>query len=178
MKQLRVAGDQWCELKVELENGRLSISGSEGRIVKPEQAKREALDYWTSFFADFPDELVRMRHKFGKTTPLSAARYVLRVDGKYHGLDTHREDWRGVFLTESAGQIQETLVEWFPEVVPYLKWHLNTLHAECEHQEALGWTYDTHPMKPCPTCGHKLGSGWARWDLPAEVVAWAQREHP
>jgi len=51
------------------------------------------------------------------------------------------------------------------------RWHLNNMHAECEHQRALGWTWLTHPSEPCPECGYRLGSTWLREDLPAEIIA-------
>lgn len=41
------------------------------------------------------------------------------------------------------------------------KWHLNDMHAECEHQEAKGMTYQTHPSNDCEVCGWKLGHGWS-----------------
>jgi hypothetical protein len=49
-------------------------------------------------------------------------------------------------------------------------WHLNDLRAACVHQSALGWTYETHPMAPCPECGYKLGSERKKEKLPSWVV--------
>lgn len=40
------------------------------------------------------------------------------------------------------------------------KWHLNDMHAECEHQEAKKMTWETHPSNKCEICGWKLGHGW------------------
>ena len=50
------------------------------------------------------------------------------------------------------------------------KWHLNDMHAECEHQEAEGKTWKTHPEDICPVCGYKLGSAWQRREVPPEVI--------
>lgn len=41
------------------------------------------------------------------------------------------------------------------------KWHLNDMHAECEHQEAKKMTWETHPSNECEVCGWKLGHGWS-----------------
>jgi hypothetical protein len=49
-------------------------------------------------------------------------------------------------------------------------WHLNDTHAECIHQEELGWTYSDHPSAKCPFCGWKLGHGWSRREVPHLVL--------
>jgi len=60
------------------------------------------------------------------------------------------------------------------------RWHLNDMRAECEHQRALGWTYqDHHDAKTfqgerCPTCGYSIGSKWLHEPLPADVAAFIQ----
>lgn len=176
MRKLRTKGGRWCEVEVTLKDGRLSICGSEGRIMRPAAARREALAYWTSFFEDQPEEMVEMNRRLGKrfTSARGAAKFVIETDGEFHGLDVHYEDGDEVLVTESCGQIRETIAEWFPEVAPYLRYHLNDMHSECEHQEARGESWTTHPGAVCPDCGYKLGSAWQRRELPAEVVAWAQ----
>jgi hypothetical protein len=78
----------------------------------------------------------------------------------------------GAFLGESWGQIREDLTVWFPEFAPYFRWHLNDMHAECEHQEARGESWTTHPMAQCPDCGYRLGSQWLKRELPTEVREW------
>ena len=76
-----------------------------------------------------------------------------------------------------GGQCLDTILGYFPRsakvqriVEVWERWHLNGMHAECEHQRALGWTWTTHPGEPCPECGYKLGSAWLREDLPAEII--------
>ena len=128
----RANGTRWCAAEISVEDGRLSITGSEGRIVSTGTAK---------------------------------------VDGEYHGLDVHKEEDGRVYLLESCGQIREDLQRWFPQLVPLFPWHLNDMHAECEHQEARGETWSTHPNAECPDCGYTLGSAWKRRELPAEVLA-------
>lgn len=51
------------------------------------------------------------------------------------------------------------------------RWHLNDMNAACEHQRALGWTYDSHRGQSCPTCGYQIGTAWLYEELPADVVA-------
>lgn len=50
-------------------------------------------------------------------------------------------------------------------------WHLNDMRAGCEHQRAMGWTYDEHPSEPCPVCGYKFGTQWLKEDVPDSVIA-------
>lgn len=172
----RIKGDRWCRLEVELRDGRLSICGSEGEIVTPKIARRLAREYWESYFAEDRSALHKMNDRLGTNyrTAKGAARFVLTSDGEYHGIDVDHETNGRVFLLESCGQIVDTLRQWFPEVAPYLKYHLNDMHAECVHQEARGETYKTHPGAECPDCGYRLGSAWQTRELPPEVVNWVE----
>lgn len=162
----RVRAGEFCRLEVELRDGRLSICGSAGRVTKPKIAKREAL------FADSPEQLKSMNERCGTRFRSStrAAKYVLDTDGEYHGLEVIKEAANLVYI--SCGQITDEIRSFFPEVGPFMKWHLNDLHAECVHQEARGETYQTHPDATCPDCGYRLGSAWTKRDLPAEVISW------
>lgn len=169
-KLFKTNGKRWCEVEVELNDGRLSICGSEGRIISHTAAKKEAREYWEGFFEESRQELGRMAIEHGTRTPKSAAAVVLRVDGEFHGLDIHRDNGGKVYITESCGQID--LSKWFPELAPFLPYHLNDLHAECEHQEVRGEKYTTHPGAICPDCGYKLGSAWLKRELPPQVLAW------
>lgn len=171
----RIKDGRWCDLEVELKDGRLSICGSEGVIMSRRDAKREALAHWESYFAEDREALGDMAIRFGTRSAKSAARKVIEVDGEFHGLDlaySHEYDPKNVHVLESCGQIRETLVAYFPEIAPYLKYHLNDMHAECEHQESRGETYSTHPSAKCPDCGYVLGSAWTKRELPKDVIRW------
>lgn len=170
-KILRTQGKRFCEIEISLENGRLSVCGTEGRIERRALAKKEALAYWTSYFEENPDEIIRL----GRRTASGAAKYVLTHDGELHGVDVHGPDTGAeVMITESCGQIPETIREFFPELAPLLKWHLNDMRAECEHQEARGETWKTHALAVCPDCGYTLGSKWLARELPPEIVRLAE----
>lgn len=60
-------------------------------------------------------------------------------------------------------------------LVIWRDWHLNDLHAGCEHQRELGWDkdggYEAHPSEPCPVCGYKYGTAWLFAEVPEDVVA-------
>ena len=89
---------------------------------------------------------------------------------------------------------------WWNLLDMWKRWHLNDMRAECEHQRALGWTYNTHhdhvmdvmtdetvptedPLKmkvgtrrtspgECPVCGYKIGSAWLQEEVPNDVLVW------
>ena len=171
---MRVKGNEFCRLEVELKDGRLSICGTAGDVVTAKQARQDALRYWKEYFAEDWNQIEEMNERCGSTcrTPAGAARYVVENDGEYHGLDVISAEGDKVFIAHSGGQIVEELRKWFPEACPYLKWHLNDMKAECVHQEARGETWTTNPSAVCPDCGHKLGSAWLKRELPPEVVTW------
>ena len=55
------------------------------------------------------------------------------------------------------------------------RYHLNDMHAGCEHQRALGWEnkgegYDKHPSEPCPECGYKFGTEWKYEAIPHAIL--------
>ncbi len=174
---LRVADDgSWCEVTVELKDGRLSICGSAGESATPHQARKMALDNWISYFEESPAEIVSLNERCGCNfrSARSCARYVIENDGEYHGLDVYAERDGKILLLHSCGQIRDEIATWFPEVAPYFRWHLNDMHSECEHQEARGESYKTHPDAVCPDCGYKCGSAWTKRKLPRSVVKWAR----
>lgn len=173
-KILREKDGRWCVLEVRLHDGCLSICGSYGAVVSHSTAKKQALQSWINFFEDSPEELVIMNRRFGRrfTSARGAAAFVLASDGEFHGLGVAYDKADRVYLTEGCGQIGYELRAWFPEVEPYSKWHLNDMRAECEHQEALGWSSPEFLGRVCPTCGYKLGSAWLKRELPSEVIAW------
>ena len=175
-KLLRRKAGRFCQIEVKLTDGRLSVCGTEGRIVLRARAKKMALEYWRSFFEDQPEEIMDMNKLCGTrfTSASGAAKYVLAQDGEFHGLDVHDETEDEVFITESCGQIRDELRAWFPELAELMVWHLNDMNAECEHQRARGETWQTHPEAVCSDCGYKLGSKWLRRELPTEIVKLAE----
>jgi len=87
----------------------------------------------------------------------------------------------------SAGQISAYLVD-FENFAPgwdqskiqtfatvWDKWHLNHLRAACEHQRALGQTWETHPMIECDECGYFLGSEWIKEKIPNSVLKYLDK---
>jgi len=148
---------KWCRLEVELrgmlskpETLELSISGSAGVMMPRHEAEEDARLQWHQYFEDDPEalgslfkqhsqELADTIATLGCTAEAAAAELVLAHDGPLHGLDVVAEDGSTVYVGESFGQITETLSQWFPEVVPYLGWHLNHMRPGCEHQDELGW---------------------------------------
>lgn len=49
-------------------------------------------------------------------------------------------------------------------------YHLNDMHAECEHQRKDGITYHSNPDHVCTVCGYKIGSAWKRIEVPEDVL--------
>lgn len=174
--ETRRKGDTFCRLIVRLEDGRLSITGESGRILKRARAKREARESWESFFEDNPDEIRRMAERFGRrfTSPRGAAAFVLEVDGEFHGLDVVGDEGDDVLVLDSCGMNRGPLAEHFPEAVPFFPYHLNDMHAGCPHQRARDERYDVHGGVICMQCGWKLGAGWYADELPPEVEAWSR----
>ena len=175
-KIMRRQGNEFCELEIKLRDGRFTMTGTAGYIGTERAARREALSYWESYFEESPGEIQAMNQRFGRrfSSTRGAAKFVLECDGEFHGLDVVHQDDGEVYVCHSCGQIREEIARFFPEAKPYFAWHLNDMHAECEHQQARGETYQSHPGAVCPDCGYKLGSAWKKRELPAEVVEWAE----
>lgn len=180
----RTKGKEFCELTVELREGddgfkTLSICGVQGAIFSRSVARALAKDYWTTFFKENSDALGNMNERCG-TNYRSAARaadYVIQQDGDYHGLDVHADHGGEVLITEVCGQIRGELLRFFPEVEPYLPWHLNDMRPGCEHQEttlSLSGDMDGSHLvgARCHTCGYRYGSMWMRRELPSAVLQW------
>lgn len=51
------------------------------------------------------------------------------------------------------------------------RYHLNGMHAGCEHQRHLEPEAFEHIGEICPVCGYKFGSAWRCEELPAEIIA-------
>ena len=172
---MRVLGSEWCCMELELsDSGRFSMCGSAGSVLTAKQAREESLESMISFFEGYPEAIRDLNNRCGTRfrSARSAARYVLNTDGEFHGLDIYREDDDKVYITHSCGQIVEELARFFPEHMKYQKWHLNDMRAECEHQEARGENYNTHPYAVCPDCQYRLGSEWKVRELPTELLEW------
>ena len=173
----RVKGNEFCNLEITLrekEQGlELSLVGVHGHILTDKEARRKSLQFWIDFFEGSPEEMYDMNRRFNKRfrSTTSAAKFVLEMDGEYHGLDIVSEEGNLVYICESCGQIRDTIAEFFPEAVPYFKWHLNGMNAGCEHQD--DWNND-RIGEPCPVCGYKYGTKWLYRELPADVIEWAK----
>lgn len=128
LRRIRAGG--FCEVDIKAENGRLSVSGTYGRVRTVAAAKKEALDYWEDYFEDNPKRF---------KSPRAAAKFVVESDGDFHGLDVVATVGEKVLLGEGFGQITLVIREWFPKVAPLLPWHLNDMRAGCEHQRKLKW---------------------------------------
>jgi hypothetical protein len=178
-KVTRKKDGRFCTLEIEIKDGRLSVCGTEGRIVKHAVAKKEALEYWRSYFDEEPGAIQEMNKRCGTryTSSTGAAKYVISVDGELHGLDVVSSNGQEVLIVESCGQIRDTLLEWFPEVAPLFPWHLNDMKPGCEHQEAAGW--DKRPIDPSkPTNAYGKffpGQQTDSWNM----LTWVSRkDHP
>jgi ribosomal protein L37E len=77
----------------------------------------------------------------------------------------------------SCGQITDYIKEFFPEVGPYLKWHLNDMKPDCEHQEKEGWNKrPIDPHKPLDSYGKFFpGQVYDTWNMLAWVTP---KEYP
>lgn len=179
-RQIDHETNEWCQLEVELrdrgEGLELSICGTAGCVLDREQARQEAHDSWVSLFEDQPEEIIGLNERFGLELhdAEGAADYVISMDGEYHGIDVVDEQGSKVFVCHSAGQIREEISRYFPEAAQFFRFHLNHMHAGCEHQDARGETYDANPGAECLECGWKLGHGWHSRKLPEAVIHWAK----
>lgn len=51
------------------------------------------------------------------------------------------------------------------------RWHLNDMHAGCEHQRAYeNEPYEKHAREVCPICGYEYGTEWKREQLPQSII--------
>lgn len=130
--------------KVKLENDRLSISGVEGPL-----KSGDALG------------------GCGQIDMHYAHRDHTQNDKRYaRGEFTHANEIR-----YAAGWNADA---WLDFLNVWKRYHLNDMHAECEHQRALGWTYETHQGQKCPTCGYEIGTEWKSETIPADVIAYLE----
>jgi hypothetical protein len=59
---------------------------------------------------------------------------------------------------------------WFDFLSAWKTYHLNDTHSECDHQRAMGWTYEKNTGQKCPVCGYEIGTGWQIITVPNEVL--------
>lgn len=75
-----------------------------------------------------------------------------------------------------VGQCIDTIAELIPtkkikricEV--WKRYHLNGMHAGCEHQRHLEHESLEHIGEICPVCGYRFGSAWRCEELPTEII--------
>lgn len=178
-KILRHDRNEWCELEIRLQDGRLSICGSSGYVATAAQAKREARESWASYYEEIGDDERRaLNRRLGCRSPNGFARRVAEVDGELHGVDVHSEldGGRRVLITTSCGQIRDELQRWFPEAQPLFPWHLNDMRPGCEHQEqAERDGREQYTIgEACEVCGYRYGSEWRKRELPTDIVCLAE----
>ncbi|MFQ5330249.1 MAG: hypothetical protein ACE5D4_09730 [Thermodesulfobacteriota bacterium] len=118
-----------------------------------------------------------------KQCPVEVTIKIDRKDGDalYRGLSICGSIWNhkhtDIYL---GGQILGEILRLIPhdEKIARLhaiweRYHLNDMHAGCEHQRALGWErdgYDKHPSEPCPECGYQFGTEWKYEAIPHAVL--------
>jgi hypothetical protein len=195
-------GTEWCDAEIRLENGRLSVCRSYGEILTPKEARKQAFQYWESYFEGDREALGDMAIRFGTRTAKGAARKVVAVDGPYHGLDA-RDAGDKVYVTHGCGQVTDELREWFPGIEPLLEWHLNDMNAGTPEQRQClkdreaergdkgyhEWATDTLlaagllvvDASNFKTASGELapkryeyGSQWLNWPLPKEIEKLAE----
>lgn len=170
-------GHEWCRLEVELREApkglELSICGTAGYIVTRAEAKSQALATWESLFEDSPEELAALNERNGTRfrSPRSAARYIVEVDGEFHGCDVDHEspDGRFCYVTSSCGQIRGELARFFPETAVFYKWHLNGMRPSKARVEQVVDAWGCYVERTIPE-----GVSWEHEELPPEVIAWAR----
>ena len=76
-----------------------------------------------------------------------------------------------------CGQCLDEMLEMVPSEkmkeihAVWKRWHLNDMHAGCEHQRAFeDEPYEKHAKEVCPICGYEYGTEWKREELPQSVI--------
>lgn len=96
---------------------------------------------------------------------------VLAMDGEVH------DSRKRLYSLVRAGQCLDEILAMVPsdrmrEIhAVWKRWHLNDMHAGCEHQRAFeSEPYDRHAGEVCPVCGYEYGTEWKREELPQSVI--------
>jgi hypothetical protein len=138
----------WCRVKVELRKNRegnlvLSITGEAGDVYSEEavdeETKRSLVDYFAERNPDMTEEELS-RHA-NEALSYGDAGGIEVVGDAPNG---------GMLVLPSCGCLHDEIRKWFPEVAPYIKWHLNDMR---QGPEGKSWVYEP---------------------LPPEVIAWAE----
>ena len=74
----------------------------------------------------------------------------------------------GQCLNEMAAVIEDAKLQRIVEV--WRRWHLNGMHAGCEHQRHLEEDTVEHLGEICPVCGYRFGSSWIVEELPEDII--------
>lgn len=88
--------------------------------------------------------------------------------GEIHGKNT----------AQCAGQCLDEIIKMFPRNKKLKRiyeiskrWHLNDLHAGCEHQRDFEKEpYENHKDDVCPICNYKYGTAWKYEAIPQDVI--------
>ena len=76
-----------------------------------------------------------------------------------------------------GGQCIDEIAEYFPDDKKiqriceiWKRWHLNTLHAGCEHQRHLEKNAFDHIGEVCEICGYHFGTSWCAEEIPENII--------
>lgn len=193
-------GNIWASVEITFENGRLSICGSMGEVLTMKEAKKQALEYWKSYFDDMPSEIIDMNKRCGSKchNSLQAAKFVVATDGALHGLDVNHIEHGMVYLTNSYGQCIDSIARelpTFPNIEKIVNiwenWHLNDMKTGMPQQEQFLKDYKAqrkldylsydeatsilakHGLLTVEDVGgkkYKYGSAWLKETVPSEVL--------
>ena len=96
---------------------------------------------------------------------------TLSMEGEVH------DSRKRLYPLVRAGQCFDEILEMVPSEkmkeihAVWKRWHLNDMHAGCEHQRAFeDEPYEKHKGEVCPICGYEYGTAWKREELPQSVI--------
>jgi hypothetical protein len=74
----------------------------------------------------------------------------------------------GQCLDAIASVIEDAKLQRIVEI--WRRWHLNGMHAGCEHQRHLEHEASEHIGEICSVCGYSFGSSWIVEELPEDII--------
>lgn len=95
--------------------------------------------------------------------------FVLSISGDIYDSETKEfiscgqciDEIANIFPTEQNKRIEEV----------WKRWHLNDLHAGCEHQRKFEKEpYENHKDHVCSICNYKYGTEWKFEKIPDEII--------